>query len=158
MILITSDRDMIMKKNSLKDKKHRLAILITNSFKCSKMSKIISKRWMTRKILIRTKLGCKQTMPTKCKDSRKNKGEKINKNIETCLISNFRLKINSKCMEIWAQSKKHWTKMTCKPIKIMIRDSIRWFQVCNMQSRLLDNLKVQKRILNKNLLKKQILP
>lgn len=40
--------------------------------------------------------------------------------------------------------------MTCKPIKIMTRDSIHWFQACNMQNRLQDNLKVQKRILNKS--------
>ena len=44
MILITSDRDTTTKKNSLRDKKHKLDILTTNNYKCNKMNKITSKR------------------------------------------------------------------------------------------------------------------
>jgi hypothetical protein len=106
MILITSGKGMIMKKNLLKDKSCRLDSWIINSLECNRTNNPTSRKWTILKTLTKIKPELKLPTQAKCRNLKKTNADRTSNITKTCWINNSRWKTNSKCMVIWAVLKK----------------------------------------------------
>ena len=98
------------------------------------MNKVTSSSLTTPKTLTKIRRGFKLSTIKKWRILNLIRGKISNNSTKICLTNNLKSRIRLKCMVTWVQSRKISIKLIWMPLKITIRDNIRWCRGCSTLS------------------------
>ena len=122
------------RNNTSRGRSSRPGSWTTSSWRCSRMNRVTSSSWMTRRISTRIRRGFKLYIIKKWRILNWTRGRISSSSIKICLTNNLKSRIPLKCMVTWVQLRKISIKSIWMPSRITIRDSIRWCQGCSTPS------------------------